>query len=158
MLTLHRLLVAAVGLGILLLGHAAPAFSRFALGMNGPAPGQAETPEYSDLPGFGKKCRIDDAFSFIYEFTEKPKMGTAILRVRVFDREGNQSTPFSILGRSDMPSMAGAHDSGEQEFKLNQKGDYLLPVSVVMPGEWEVKLTFKRGDAVVFRGAFRFDV
>jgi len=54
--------------------------------------------------------------------------------------------------------MAGGHDSGEQEFKLNRRGDYLLPVSIVMPGEWEVKLTIKRGDVVVLRGAFRFDV
>ncbi len=28
------------------------------------------------------------------------------------------------------------------EFKLNKKNDYLLPIHIVMPGEWEVKLTF----------------
>jgi hypothetical protein len=119
---------------------------------------QVENPEYSELPGFGKKCRIDDEFSFTYEFTEKPRMGTAILRIRVFDRDETQSTAFAVLGRYDMSSMAGAHDSGEQEFKLNKKGDYLLPVNIAMPGDWEVKLTFKRGDTVVLRGVFRFDV
>jgi hypothetical protein len=158
MLKLHRCSVVAIGLGILLLGPAAPAFSRSASVMNGPALGQAEAPEYPELPGFGKKCQIDDNFYFTYEFAERPKMGTAILRVRVFDPEGNQSAPFSVIGRSDMPAMAGAHDSGDQEFKLNKRGDYLLPVNIVMPGEWEVKLTFKRGDAIVVRGAFRFDV
>jgi len=85
-------------------------------------------------------------------------MGTTILRIRIFDEGEAQSTAFTVVGRSDMPSMAGAHDSGEQEFKLNKKGDYLLPINIVMPGEWEVKLTFKRGDSIVFRGAFRFDV
>ena len=30
--------------------------------------------------------------------------------------------------------MSGAHDSGEVPFKLNRKGDYLLPVNIVMPG------------------------
>jgi len=154
----HRWSTAFLGLALLFLAPGAPAFSRPALAEDKPALRQAETPEYPELPGFGKKCRIDDDFHFTYEFAEKPKMGTAILRVRVIDREGNQSTAFSVLGRSDMPSMAGAHDSGEQEFKLNRRGDYLLPVSIVMPGEWEVKLTIRRGDVVVLRGAFRFDV
>lgn len=119
-------------------------------------------PERSDgyevLPAAGKKYRIDDEYYFVYEFTEKPKMGLAILRVRVFDRSGNKSNSFRILGRSDMPSMAGAHDSGDQEFKLNKKNDYLLPVNIAMPGEWEIKLTFRRDETTVFKGMFRFDV
>jgi hypothetical protein len=153
-----RLRTVAVGLGLMALWLAGPAYSRTDMGTNKAALQQVETPEYSELPGPGKKCRIDDEFHFNYEFTEKPRMGTAILRVRVFDRDGNQSTAFTVLGRSDMPSMAGAHDSGEQEFRLNKKGDYLLPVNIGMPGDWEVKLIFKRGDSIVFRGAFRFDV
>jgi len=124
------------------------------------SPGLQENPtvEFPELPSSGKKCRIDDEFYFTYEFTEKPRMGTAILRVQIFDGARNRSTAFSIIGRSDMPSMAGAHDSGDQEFKLNRKGDYLLPVNIVMPGEWEIKLTFQRGETIAFRGAFRFNV
>jgi hypothetical protein len=124
------------------------------------SPGLQENPtvEFPELPSSGKKCRIDDDFYFTYEFTAKPRLGTAILRVRIFDRDKNMSTEFAVLGRSDMPSMAGAHDSGDQEFKLNKKGDYLLPVNIVMPGEWEIKLTVKRGETTVVRGAFRFDV
>lgn len=154
----NSLIIFAFGLSLAALVLAAPAHSPAADMTGASALLQAETPEYSELPGFGKKCPIDDEFSFTYEFAEKPRMGTAILRIRVFDRDETQSTGFAILGRYDMPSMAGAHDSGEQEFKLNKKGDYLLPVNIVMPGEWEVRLTFKRGDTVVFRGAFRFDV
>jgi hypothetical protein len=148
----------AVGLSLVALGLAAAAYTRNVERTETTVLQQAQTPEYPELPGFGKKCGIDDEFNFTYEFTEKPRMGTAILRVRVFGRDETQSTAFAILGRYDMPSMAGAHDSGEQEFKFNKKGDYLLPVNIVMPGEWEVKLTFKRGDSFVFRGAFRFDV
>ena len=154
----HRWAVVGLGLGLVVLSLAAPAFSHAARRTDGPALQQAEIPEYPELPGFGKKCRIDDSFSFTYEFPEKPKMGIAILRVRVFDREGNKSAVFSVIGRSDMPAMAGGHDSGDQEFRLNKRGDYLLPVNIVMPGQWEVKLTIKRGDAVLLRGAFRFDV
>jgi YtkA-like len=155
---INRWLPAAVGLTLMTLTFAAPSGPQAAGTATGPALRQAEIPEYSELPGFGKKCRIDDQFQFTYEFTEKPKMGTAILRIRIIDREGNQTTALTVLGRSDMPAMAGGHDSGDQEFKLNKKGDYLLPVNIVMPGEWEVKLTFKRGDDAVFRGLFRFDV
>jgi len=158
MIQKDRLRTAAVGLGLLAMSVAAPAYSRPADATAKTALQQVQTPEFSELPGSGKNCRIDDDFHFTYEFTEKPRMGTAILRVRIFDRDGNQSTAFTVLSRYDMPSMAEAHDSGEQEFKLNKKGDYLLPVNIAMPGEWEVKLTFKRGDSVVFRGAFRFDV
>jgi len=123
-----------------------------------PGPGQAENVDYKELSGPGKKCPLDDDFYFIYEFTAKPRMGMTILRVQVFDQSENQSAAFSVVGRYDMTSMAGAHDSGDQEFKLNKKNDYLLPVNIVMPGEWEVKLTFRRGESTVFRGAFRFDV
>jgi hypothetical protein len=153
-----RLRSVAVGLGLMALFLAMPVISRTSSITGQTSSEQTQTPEYSELPGFGKKCRINDDFHFTYEFTEKPRMGTAILRVRIYDRDGNQSTAFTVFSRYDMPSMAGAHDSGEQEFKLNKKGDYLLPVNIAMPGEWEVKLTFKRGDSVVFRGAFRFDV
>ena len=158
MIQKYSLRTVAVGLGLVALYLAAPSFSQTTQPAGPPALQQVETPDYSELPGPGKKCSIDDEFYFTYEFTEKPRMGTAILRVRVYGQDGNQSTAFAVLGRYDMPSMAGAHDSGEQEFKLNKKGDYLLPVNIVMPGDWEVKLTFKRGDSIVFRGVFRFDV
>jgi hypothetical protein len=151
-----QIAAAAVILTVLACWGALPAFASGTGPNAGPA--QAENAEYKELPGAGKKCRIDDDFYFVYEFTDKPRIGTAILRVRVFDPSGNQSAAFSVLGRYDMPSMAGAHDSGDQEFKLNKKNDYLLPVNIVMPGEWEVKLDFRRGDSTVLRGAFRFDV
>jgi len=57
-----------------------------------------------------------------------------------------------------MPSMGRTHDSGEVLFKLNKKGDYLLPVNIVMPGEWEVKLSFSKDKRVIYRGSFKFNV
>ena len=85
-------------------------------------------------------------------------MGMAILKVQLFDKDGKQVTGLEIIGQSDMPSMKGAHDSGEVAFKLNKKGDYLLPVNVVMPGDWEVLLTFSRSKIVLFRGRVTFSV
>lgn len=120
-----------------------------------PQAGKAGPP---DLAASGKKNVLPGGLYFTWEFDRAPKMGTAILKVRVFDVKGEQVTPFDVTGRSDMPSMRGAHDSGDVKFKLNKKGDYLLPVNIVMPGDWEVILTFLGKDTVVFRGRILFDV
>jgi hypothetical protein len=122
-----------------------------------PSP-QTQTSEYKVLPPPGKKCPLANGFYFTYEFSEKPKMGTIVLKVQVFDAAGQKNASFVITGQYNMPAMSGAHDSGDQEFKLNKKDDYLLPVTVVMRGEWEVKLTFVKDGTPVFRGFFRFNV
>ena len=115
-------------------------------------------PVFTDLPGAGKKCSIGDSMYFTYKFGKKPKLGTAILKVQLFDKTGARVTSLDVVGMSDMPAMRGAHDSGEMAFKLNKKGDYLLPVNVVMPGEWEVKLVFMKDKSPVFRGHITFKV
>ena len=113
---------------------------------------------WTPVPGPGKKCAIDDAYYFKYEFSEKPKMGMSILKIQVFDKKNNQVVPYQMTGRSDMPSMRGAHDSGDVEFKLSRKNDYLLPVNVVMPGDWEIRVTMTLNGQAVFHGSIRFDV
>lgn len=122
---------------------------------SGPA---AQEPEFKDLPKAGQKCWIGEVNYFIYAFDKTPKMGTVILIVKLFDKDGKQVSDLDLSGSSDMPSMRGAHDSGEVAFKLNKKGDYLMPVTIVMPGGWEVLLTFSRNKVVVFRGRIAFDV
>ncbi len=110
------------------------------------------------LPGSGKKCWINDTTYFTYKFAKKPKLGTAILKIQLFNKKGEKLTHLDITGKSDMPSMRGAHDSGDVAFKQNKKGEYLLPVNIVMPGGWEVRLSFRKGQEVVFRGRLTFDV
>jgi hypothetical protein len=113
---------------------------------------------WTPLPGPGKKVKINGDYSFTYEFSQRPQMGTIILIIRVTDRRSDQVLPFKITGRSDMPSMRGAHDSGDVEFKTNRGNNYLLPVNIVMPGDWEVRVTFSLNDTAVFHGSIRFDV
>ncbi len=123
----------------------------------GLVPGGQE-PAFQDLPKAGKKCWIGEVNYFTWEFDKTPKMGTSILIVKLYDKDGKRVSDLAITGRSDMPSMRGAHDSGEVAFKTNKAGDFLLPVSVVMPGDWEVRLTFSRNGIVIFRGRIAFDV
>ena len=119
----------------------------------------AQTPEpvFEELPGSGKTCRIGENYTFTYEFDKTPKMGMAILKIKLFDDTGKRTTGLEIAGRAGMPSMGGAHDSGEVLFKLDKEGDYLLPVNIAMPGEWEIRLVFSRNKEVIFRGRFRFN-
>ncbi len=120
-------------------------------------PLRAEEASYEPLPGEGKKVAIGSDYSFVYNFAKKPALGITILKVEVADKDGKQDTSLKITGDSGMPSMSH-HDTGEQEFKLNKKGDYLLPVDVVMPGGWAVKLVFRKDDKVLYRGILKFDI
>jgi len=120
--------------------------------------GQEGEPVFQDLPKSGKTCWIGEVNYFTWEFDKTPKMGMSVLIIKLYDRDGTRVSDLAITGRSDMPLMRGGHDSGEVAFKTNKAGDYLLPVNVVMPGGWEVRLTFSRNSIVIFRGRITFDV
>ena len=120
--------------------------------------GQVGEPVFQDLPKSGKAVWIGEVNSFTWEFDKTPKMGTSILIIKLSDKDGKRVSDLAVSGRADMPSMRGAHDSGEVAFKTNKAGDYLMPVNVVMPGEWEVRLTFSRNGIVIFRGRLTFKV
>lgn len=113
---------------------------------------------YQALPGEGKKCPIGKDYYFTYSFDKKPQLGTIILKIELFDKDGKKDSSLAVTGDSGMPSMKGHHDSGEVAFKLNKKSEYLLPVNVVMPGDWEVKLVFKKDNKPIYRGSIKFDV
>jgi hypothetical protein len=121
-------------------------------------PVRAEEPKYEPLPGEGKTCKIGTDYSFVYAFNQKPQLGIAILKLQVTDKDGKQVTSLKLTGDAGMPSMRGHHDTGPVEFKLNKKGDYLLPVDVVMPGGWDVRLEFSKDGQVIYRGSINFDV
>ena len=114
--------------------------------------------EYTPLTKADRKTAISADLFIVYGFSERPTMGTVVLKIQVFDKAGNKVTPVTIQGRSGMPSMRGAHDSEPVDFKLNRKNDYLLPVDIVMPGDWEVQLTFMKDGKAIFFGRINFDV
>jgi hypothetical protein len=152
-------LAAALILAVILTGLAAAQPASSCCSSPGLTPtGQQGEPVFPDLPKSGKKCWIGEVNYFTWEFDRTPKMGTAILIIKLYDKDGKQVSDLAITGQSDMPSMRGAHDSGEVAFKTNKAGNYLLPVNIVMPGDWEVRLTFSRNGIVIFRGRIAFDV
>jgi hypothetical protein len=127
-----------------------------ATGQNIPPP--AAGPPSILLPSEGEKIWINDNFYFTYGYDKRPALGPLVVKIQLFSRDGTRSTALGIKGSADMPSMRGAHYTGDQPFRLSKKGDYLLPVDVVMPGDWEIQLIFTSGDAVIYRGHILFDV
>jgi hypothetical protein len=122
------------------------------------ASGKEQAKAYSPMPDPGKKVPIGSGYYLIYSFDKKPKLGTLIMKVEIFNDEGNKDTSFEAKADAGMPSMKGAHETGERTFKLSKRGDYLLPISIVMPGDWEIRLTLLKDGKVIFRGRYNFDV
>ncbi len=120
--------------------------------------GNERSPVYPSMPGPGKKVPIGNNYYFIYGFDKQPQMGTVIMRVEVYTMNGKKETSLEIKGDTGMPSMRGAHETGDRPFKLSKNGVYLLPVDIVMPGDWEIRLTFLKDGKVIFRGSHQFDV
>jgi len=120
--------------------------------------GSKEQPVYPRMPAPGKKVIIGNDYYFLYSFDKKPKMGTVIMKVDLYTMVGKKDTNLEIKGDAGMPAMKGAHDTGDRLFKLSKKGAYLLPVDIVMPGDWEIKLTFSKDGKVIFRGTYKFNV
>jgi hypothetical protein len=123
-----------------------------------PAASSGKEPVFPSMPAPGKKVPFGTSHYLIYGFDKKPKLGTVIVKIAIFSNNGDRDTSFEVLGDSGMPSMKGAHETGEQPFRLSKKGEYLLPVNIVMPGDWEVRITIKKAGNVIFRGSHQFDV
>ena len=133
------------------------------LGVLAPSSGFAASPPsgqvtYQKLPKQGEKVNIDADHYFTFGFDKPPKLGAAIMKVEIFTRDGKRDTSYGVKGDADMPSMRGAHSSGDKDFSLSTKGVYLLPVQISMPGDWEIRFTFVKSGKTVFRGAYRFDL
>jgi hypothetical protein len=118
----------------------------------------APMPEYAPMPSPGEKVPIGNGYYLIYGFNKPLKMGTVIMKVEIFTGEGKKDSSLEVEADMDMPSMRGAHATGDRPFQISKKGDYLLPLSIVMPGGWEIKLSVIKGGKVIFRGRYNFNV
>jgi len=133
------------------------------LGISGPiclfaAPAPGVKVGYQPLTKPGEKVLFDADHYLTYGFDKPPKLGTAIMRVEIFSRDGKRDTSFTVKGDADMPSMRGAHSTGEKAYSLSAKGVYLMPVRLVMPGDWEVSFTIIKNGKTIYRGSYLFDL
>ena len=105
----------------------------------------------------GTKNWLDTNMYFTCDFVKKPVLGVSVLRLQVFDKTGSRNNDFKITALSGMPGMR-MHDTEETNIKQNKKGDYLYPIDVVMPGNWEIKINVYKKQANVFPGVIKFEV
>jgi hypothetical protein len=110
------------------------------------------------LAGYNKPNMIDAGYYFTYSFAKKPKMGMATLIVKVYGKDKKINKAFEVFATSDMPSMKGAHATGDVKLKPNKKGELLVPINFVMPGVWQVDLKFVRAGKQVFSGYFTLKI
>ncbi len=113
---------------------------------------------FPPMPDPGKKVPIGDGYYLLYGFDKRPKLGMVIMKVEIFTREGKKDTSMEVKADAGMPSMSGAHETGNKSFSLSQKGDYLLPINIVMPGDWEVRFTVLKDKKPIWRGRYNFNV
>jgi len=80
-----------------------------------------------------------DGVAFTHAFAEPPKVGDIVLKLSTDDPRKSSLKAFAAY---DMPSMRGAHATKVQ-FRLNKKGDFVIPIHFAMPGDWEIVVTFE---------------
>ncbi|MDR2429036.1 MAG: hypothetical protein LBD62_04445 [Candidatus Margulisbacteria bacterium] len=131
-------------------------FLVFGLSVGGYAAHKDKAAAEPNILPANKNIKINDRYSFQYEFPKKPRLGTAVLKILVYDTQSQlseqRSSNLTILGSYDMPSMRGHHASPPQPIKTNRLGDYLFPVDLVMRGEWEIVLSFQENGQEIYSG------
>lgn len=113
---------------------------------------------YQPMPKAGRKITLATGHYFTFGFEKQPKLGNAIMRVELFTPAGQRDRSFVLKGDADMPSMRGVHSAGNRTFAISAKGVYLMPVELVMPGDWEFRLIIEKDGKTLFRGAYLFDI
>jgi len=93
-----------------------------------------------------------------YDWNKKPKIGSHILSVKVFDKSKKQVTDLDITADAYMPSMKGSHDTGDKALKQNKKGDYMIPVNFMMLGDWEILLKFSKANKLLSKAAINLEI
>ncbi len=122
------------------------------------AAGTGQAPVFAAMPEPGKKVPIGNGAYLIYGFDKKPKMGTVIMKVEVYTPDGKQDTSLEVLARLRHAFHEGRPRNRRPALQAFQKRGISLPINIVMPGDWEIRLTIKKDGKVIFRGSYKFDV
>jgi len=101
---------------------------------------------------------INSQYSFTYQFTEKPKIGTYILKVNLL-KNSEKVKDLAILVSCSMPSCDIHRNLGKPVLmQLNKKNDYLTPINFVMHGTWEITLIFQQNGKNLYSGTFPVEI
>lgn len=115
-------------------------------------------PQKTLLASSGKLYSISKDYYVKYHWQTKPKIGTKLLIVELYNKDKKLSNALTVTANAYMPSMRGAHDTGHQAFKLNKNKAYVLPVNFMMLGAWELELKFNQGKSNIYTGYIQLKI
>ncbi len=120
------------------------------------ADNNASAPKTSSAPQklltANKAVWISNDYYVKYSWQKKPKIGTDLLFVEVYGKDKKKVKDLSITADAYMPSMRGAHDTGDKPMKLNKNMKYVIDVNFMMAGEWGIDLKFAKNGKVFATG------
>ena len=101
---------------------------------------------------------LNDDYYVTYQWDKRPRIGHHVLIVKLFNKDKQQVQNLEITADAYMPSMKGAHDTGDIAMRLNNSGDYLVPVHFMMLGDWEIELKFNKEGKELTRAYVQLDL
>jgi hypothetical protein len=101
---------------------------------------------------------ISDDYYVKYTWQKKPKIGTTLLFMEVYSKTDKIVKDLNITANAYMPSMRGAHDTGDLPMKLNKKGKYVIDVNFMMAGAWELDINFTRTGKPVSNAVIKVNI
>jgi len=106
----------------------------------------------------GKASAINAEYSFIYQFPEKPKLGTYVLKVNLL-KNNEKVKDLTVLVSYSMPSCGMHRNPGKPiQMQLNKNNDYLAPINFVMRGPWDIVLTFQQNGKTMHSETFSVEI
>ncbi len=106
----------------------------------------------------GKAYKLNNDYSVKFRWQSKPKIGTKLLIVELYNKDNKLSNALNVSVNSYMPSMRGSHDTGHQPMKLNKNKAYVMPVNFMMLGDWELELKFNQGKTNIYTGYIQLKI
>jgi hypothetical protein len=101
---------------------------------------------------------LSENYFISYEWNKRPKIGNYILAVQVYDSNKKPINNVEITADAYMPSMKGAHDTGDVAMKMNKKEKYVIPVHFMMLGDWEILLKVNTPDSQTHAAVINLDI
>lgn len=106
----------------------------------------------------GRKYQINQNLFIKFNWNQRPRIGNRILSVELLDSNNNKLTNLNVTANAYMPSMRGAHDTGDRPMQLNRNQRYSIPVHFMMLGDWEIEIKIRRGNALLGNAVVRLDI
>ena len=101
---------------------------------------------------------ISKDYYILYDWNKKPKIGTSILSIKVFDKSKKPVTDLAITADVNNTSQKDTKATGDIALKPNKKDEFIIPVNFLSQGNWEILLKFAKGDKALSNAAIRVEI